>query len=215
VKLNRHIIIITLFISTYSTSCAQRIKENNMEQTDSHTSSRLEMATFGSGCFWCTEAVFERLNGVEKVVSGYSGGHVKNPTYKEVCNGTTGHAEVCRIYYDPDTISFQELLDVFWHTHDPTTLNRQGNDVGSQYRSVIFYSNEEEKRIAEESKREVNASGIFMEPIVTEISPLVNFFEAEDYHQDYFDNNSSQPYCTFVIAPKVKKLQSKYSDKLK
>jgi peptide-methionine (S)-S-oxide reductase len=186
-----------------------------MGKQDLQIISKPEIATFGSGCFWCTEAVFERLKGVEKVVSGYSGGHIKNPSYKEVCTGTTGHAEVCQVYYDPDTISYQELLDVFWHTHDPTTINRQGNDVGSQYRSVIFYADEEQKRIAEELKREIDNSGTYKDPIVTEISPLVNFYEAEGYHQDYFENNSDQPYCSFVIAPKVKKFNAKFSDKLR
>lgn len=179
------------------------------------TGNKDTIATFGSGCFWCTEAVFERLGGVEKVISGYSGGEVKNPSYKEITTGRTGHAEVCQIHFDPDIISYDELLDVFWHTHDPTTLNRQGNDYGSQYRSVIFYHSEEQKRRAELSRSAMNASGSFSDPIVTEIIVFDNFHIAENYHQDYFDNNPSQPYCTFVVKPKVDKFKAKYQDKLK
>jgi peptide-methionine (S)-S-oxide reductase len=175
----------------------------------------LEIATFGAGCFWCTEAVYERLNGVEKVISGYSGGHVKNPSYKEVCTGTTGHAEVTQVYFNPEIISYEELLDVFWQTHDPTTLNRQGNDIGTQYRSVIFYSNERQKKASEESKRNIDMSGTFKDRVVTEISPLINFYEAEDYHQDYFKNNPNQPYCSVIIAPKIKKFTAKYQDKFR
>ena len=173
------------------------------------------IATFGSGCFWCTEAVFERLEGVEKVINGFSGGNIKNPGYKEISTGRTGHAEVCQIYYDPEVVSFEELLDVFWHTHDPTTLNRQGNDVGTQYRSVIFYHSEEQKRLAEKSLAAMSVSGTFADPIVTEIAEFSDFFEAEAYHQDYFRNNPNQPYCTFVVKPKVDKFKAKYQDKLK
>ena len=173
------------------------------------------IATFGSGCFWCTEAVFEGLEGVEKVISGFSGGEVRNPSYREISTGRTGHAEVCQIHYNPDVISFGELLDVFWHTHDPTTLNRQGNDVGSQYRSVVFYHSQEQKRLAEESMAEMNASGTFSDPIVTEISEFMGFYPAEDYHQDYFRNNPNQPYCTFIVKPKVEKFRAIYQDKLK
>ncbi|MFC2098236.1 peptide-methionine (S)-S-oxide reductase MsrA [Bacteroidota bacterium] len=173
------------------------------------------IATFGSGCFWCTEAVFERLEGVEKVVSGYSGGTVKNPSYKEISKGKTGHAEVCQIHYDPDIIGYDELLDVFWSTHDPTTLNRQGADVGTQYRSVIFYHSEEQKRMAEESLAAMENSGTYKDPIVTEVTGFTSFYEAEDYHQDYFLNNPNQPYCTFVVKPKVDKFKAKYQDKLK
>jgi peptide-methionine (S)-S-oxide reductase len=173
------------------------------------------IATFGSGCFWCTEAVFERLKGVEKVVSGYAGGHVKNPSYKEVTTGRTGHAEVCQIYFDPSVISYEELLEVFWHTHDPTTLNRQGNDRGPQYRSVIFYHDADQQRKAEASKRDMDASGAFNDPIVTEVTAMDVFYEAEGYHQDFFANNPNQPYCTFVVKPKVEKFTAKYQDKLK
>ncbi len=175
----------------------------------------METATFGAGCFWCVEAVFLNLKGVESVISGYSGGHIKNPAYREVCNGNTGHAEVAQITYDPEVISFTELLEVFWQTHDPTTLNRQGNDVGTQYRSAIFYHNEEQKKLAEKFKKELDASDAFDAPIVTEISPLINFYEAEDYHQNYFNNNPSQPYCAMLIRPKVDKFKKVFKDKLK
>lgn len=184
-------------------------KGNSMENSNK------ESATFGAGCFWCVEAVFERLNGVEKVISGYSGGTVPNPTYEEVCNGTTGHAEVCQIIYDPQKISYKELLEVFWSTHDPTTLNRQGNDVGTQYRSAIFYHNEEQKKLAEEYKRKLTEAKIFDNPIVTEITKLNKFYEAEKYHQDYYNNNKYQPYCMFVITPKLEKFKKVFQEKLK
>ncbi len=172
-------------------------------------------ATFGSGCFWCTEAFFENLKGVQSVVAGYSGGFVKNPGYREVCSGRTGHAEVTRIVFDPAIISYAELLEVFWATHDPTTLNRQGNDSGTQYRSAIFYHNEEQKRIAEASKEAATDSGTWQDPIVTEISPLVNWYAAEDYHQDYYANNPEQPYCAFLIRPKMDKFKKTFAEKLK
>lgn len=175
----------------------------------------LEKATFGSGCFWCTEAIFENLNGVTSVVSGYAGGHVDNPTYEEVCTGTTGHAEVTQITYDPKIITYDELLEVFWKTHDPTTLNRQGNDVGPQYRSVIFYHNEEQKALAEKYKDELNKSGAWDNPIVTEITAYTNFYPAEKYHQNYYENNPNQGYCAFVIAPKLEKFKKVFNDKLK
>jgi peptide-methionine (S)-S-oxide reductase len=176
---------------------------------------KYKTATFGSGCFWCTEAVFQRLKGVEKVVPGYSGGSREKPSYEQVCSGATGHAEVEQITYDPNIISFDELLEVFWQTHDPTTLNRQGNDIGTQYRSVIFYHDDEQRRLAEEYKKKLDAAGIFNNPIVTEISPLKNFYKAEDYHQNYYNNNSSQPYCSFVITPKVEKLKNAFKSRLK
>ena len=174
-----------------------------------------ETATFGAGCFWCVEAVFQQLKGVKKVVSGYTGGSTANPNYREICTGETGHAEVIQIEYEPDVISFKELLDVFWHTHDPTTLNRQGNDTGTQYRSVIFYHSESQKNIAEESKSEMDKSGIWNDPIVTEITSIDVFYPAEDYHQNYFQLNPNQPYCQFVIHPKMKKFTKDYKDKLK
>jgi peptide-methionine (S)-S-oxide reductase len=176
---------------------------------------RLAKTTFGGGCFWCTEAFFLRLQGVESVISGYSGGHVKNPTYREVCNGETGHAEVIQITYNPQLVSFDELLEVFWKTHDPTTLNRQGNDYGPQYRSVVFYHDEEQRKIAEEYKEKLDASGAFRAPIVTEISPFTEFYAAEDYHQQYFDLNPDQMYCRMVIGPKLEKFRKVFKDKLK
>lgn len=175
----------------------------------------MEEATFGAGCFWCIEAVFQRLDGVVSVISGYAGGKTKNPTYREICSGLTGHAEVARIVFDPSIVSFKTLLEIFWQTHDPTTLNRQGADVGTQYRSVIFYHDKIQQQLAQTQKETLDNSGIFDQPIVTEISPLPEFFEAEDYHQNYYNNNSAQPYCSFVIAPKVKKLKSLFAEKLK
>lgn len=175
----------------------------------------IEKTTFGSGCFWCSEAMFQRLNGVVSVQSGYSGGMVENPTYEAVCTGTTGHAEVVRISFDTEKISFDELLEVFWKTHDPTTLNRQGDDVGTQYRSVIFFENEKQQQIAESYKSRLEEEGVWPDPIVTEISALVNFFAAEDYHEDYFNKNGSESYCSFVIAPKIKKFKKVFSERLK
>jgi peptide-methionine (S)-S-oxide reductase len=166
-----------------------------------------EVAVFGSGCFWCTEAVFERVPGVRRVISGYTGGHVPNPTYKQICEGNTGHAEVTRIEFDPAKVSFEQLLEVFFDSHDPTTLNRQGADEGPQYRSAIFYVNDEQQRVAARAK--IAAQAHFDDPIVTEITLLGKFYEAEDYHQDYFKNNPNAGYCAFVIKPKVKKLQQK------
>lgn len=174
---------------------------------------QFEMATFGGGCFWCTEAVFQRLKGVEKVVSGYAGGHVPNPSYRAVCNGTTGHAEVVQVTYDPAEISYQELLEVFFSTHDPTTLNRQGNDVGTQYRSIILYHDDRQREIAERVKEE--AAALYRDPIVTQIVPLDTFYPAEDYHQDYFNSNPYQPYCQVVINPKVNKFRKQFAEKLR
>jgi len=172
-------------------------------------------ATFAGGCFWCTEAVFLQLKGVQKVVSGYSGGTTKNPTYQQVCDETTGHAEVIQITYDPAVITFSELLEVFWQTHDPTTKNRQGNDYGTQYRSAIFYHNDEQRRLAEEFKKKLDASGAFRAPIVTEITPFTELYPAEDYHQNYFARNPRQAYCAAVIPPKLDKLKKVFADKLK
>ena len=175
----------------------------------------LETATLAGGCFWCVEAVFDDLNGVEDVVSGYSGGHTDNPTYRQVCDGNTGHAEVIQIRFDPSLISFKEILQVFFSVHDPTTLNRQGNDIGTQYRSAIFYHNDEQKRVAEETIREIEDEGIWDAPIVTEVVPFEKFWPAEDYHQEYFANNASQPYCTAVVAPKVAKFRQRFVSRLK
>lgn len=181
---------------------------------DKIMSTNFDTAVFGSGCFWCTEAIFEELKGVQSVEAGYSGGTVSNPTYQEVCTGNTGHAEVARILFDPNVISYSDLLEVFWTTHDPTTLNRQGADVGEQYRSVIFYLNDSQKVAAETSKKEV-APQIWDDPIVTAIEPLKNFYIAEDYHQEYYNNNKEQSYCKFVINPKLEKFRKKFKDKLK
>jgi peptide-methionine (S)-S-oxide reductase len=175
----------------------------------------MKVATFGGGCFWCTEAVFQRLQGVQKVVSGYSGGHVENPTYEQVCSKKTGHVEVIQVTYDPARVKFEELLEVFWKTHDPTTKDRQGNDVGPQYRSVVFYHDEEQREKAEFYKKKLDAAGIFRSPIVTEIKPIINFYPAEDYHQNYFNQNPANPYCQFVVASKVKKFKEIFGDKAK
>jgi len=174
-----------------------------------------EVATLGGGCFWCTEAVFQKLNGVEQVQSGFSGGHVEAPSYKDVVTGTTGHAEVIHILFDPAAISYGELLDVFFETHDPTTLNRQGADVGPQYRSAVFYHNEIQRSQAVEKVAELEKSNVFSQPIVTEITEFANFYEAEDYHTNYFELNGNQPYCQFVIRPKVDKFQKQFKGKLK
>ncbi len=176
---------------------------------------KTELATFGEGCFWCSEAVFERVKGVKEVVSGYSGGNVPHPSYKQVCTGLTGHAEVVQITFDPSVISFADLLEIFWKTHDPTTLNRQGPDIGTQYRSVIFYHNDEQRKIAEAYKQQLNESKEFKKPIVTEISPFKAFYPAERYHQDYYELNRRQPYCTYHISPKVRKFNRLFKDKLK
>lgn len=174
-----------------------------------------DTATFGAGCFWCVEAVFEQLDGVLKVTSGYSGGHVVNPTYEQVCEKNTGHVEVAQIIFDPSKISYDELLEVFWQTHDPTTVDRQGNDAGPQYRSVIFYNSQEQKEKAEHYKAELDKSGAWSKPIVTSIEPLKNFYPAENYHQNYYVNNTSQPYCYYVIRPKMEKFEKVFKDKLK
>ncbi|MEW6655032.1 MAG: peptide-methionine (S)-S-oxide reductase MsrA [Bacteroidota bacterium] len=177
--------------------------------------SNYSTATFGSGCFWCTEAIFARLKGVAKVESGYSGGTVPNPTYDAVSTGKTGHAECTQIYFDPSVISYIQLLEVFFKTHDPTTLNRQGADIGTQYRSVIFYHNDEQMQLAERAKKDLNDAKIWDNPIVTEISELHKFYKAEDYHQDYYENNTNQGYCAFVIAPKIEKFEKVFKDFLK
>ena len=175
----------------------------------------LEIAVFGGGCFWCLEAVFQRLPGVKSVESGYMGGRVENPTYRQVCGGHTGHAEVVRVTFDPSRLSYPDLLAVFFATHDPTTLNRQGNDVGTQYRSVIFYNSEEQRRQAEQAIAELTAEHEFAAPIVTAIEPAATFFVAEDYHQNYYNENSEQPYCRFIITPKLDKFRKAFAEKLK
>jgi peptide-methionine (S)-S-oxide reductase len=198
-------------------SCAEH-KSQTMDITDERmnvSGQNNDTATFATGCFWCTEAIFQRMKGVKKVTSGYSGGNIPNPTYEEVCTGSTGHAECCRVIYDPAVVSFDELLEVFWKTHDPTTLNRQGNDVGTQYRSAVFYHTEEQKEKAEHYKKALDSSGAFNSPIVTVIEPIKNFYSAENYHQDYFNSNPGNTYCRFVIVPKVEKFQKVFKDKLK
>jgi peptide-methionine (S)-S-oxide reductase len=185
---------------------------NNMSNTDTLTH---DTATFGAGCFWCVEAIFQQLNGVYKVESGYSGGTVLNPTYKQVCTGNTGHAEVCQIYYNPQLISFDDLLEVFWQTHDPTTLNRQGADYGTQYRSVVFYHNNYQMERATYFKNKLNEEKAYPNPLVTEISPFTVFYKAEGYHQNYFNENGGEPYCSLVIQPKVDKFKKAFADKIK
>jgi len=211
-----------LFISAISfaglSSCAQKDNSNKLKKENTVTTTsnaHLDTATFGTGCFWCTEAVFQELEGVEKVTSGYSGGTVPNPTYEQVCSKTTGHAECLNIMYDPAKISFDELLEVFWQVHDPTTLNRQGADVGTQYRSVVFYHNEEQRAKTAKYKAELDKSGAFANPIVTTLEPFKVFYPAEDYHQNYYRNNGGQGYCQFVIRPKVEKFEKVFKNKLK
>lgn len=175
----------------------------------------MEKATLAGGCFWCTEAIFKRLKGVSSVIPGYSGGQIENPTYQEVALGKTNHAETIQITFDPKIISFEKLLEVFWHLHDPTTLNRQGADVGTQYRSVIFYHNDQQKKIAEESKKQVEKSGLYHDHIITQIIPFKAFYKAEDYHQNYYERNSYQPYCKIVINPKIQKLYKDFKEEIK
>lgn len=186
-----------------------------LSMTTSAQSSKNEIITLGGGCFWCTEAIYKELKGVVDVTSGYAGGEIVNPSYKEVCTGRTGHAEVIEVEFDPTIITLSEILEVFFATHDPTTLNRQGADVGTQYRSVIFYRNETQQKIAETIVDELNRENIFGKPVVTEISPWINFFAAEDYHQDYYENNPDQGYCQFVIVPKLEKFRKIFKDQLK
>ncbi len=203
---NKSVLVIAIIFLSLNLS-AQKNKK--------HMNDNLSTATFGNGCFWCTEAIFQRLKGVEKVISGYTGGTVKNPSYKEVCNGTTGHAEVIQISYDSKIISYRELLDVFFYTHDPTTLNRQGADVGTQYRSAIFYHNSSQKKDTEIIIAQLEAEGVYNHKIVTEIMPFEVYYEAGNYHQNYYNNNKNQGYCRAVINPKLDKFVKKYSKKLK
>ncbi len=207
-----HKIILILPLTISLSNCqGKEIKDKIMVGE----SSNLKVATFGSGCFWCTEAIFERVNGVVDVMSGYSGGTVENPSYKQVTTGTTGHAECTQIKYDPTIITYDELLEIFWKTHDPTTPNRQGNDIGPQYRSIIFYHDEEQKQLAEFYKQKLEEEKIWQNPIVTEIVEFKKFYPAEDYHQDYYERNPYQGYCAFVITPKVEKFEKIFKDKLK
>ncbi len=217
-----------LFVSIISmaglSSCAQKDNSTKAKKdsksmtslnTDNSTKPTMDTATFGTGCFWCTEAIFQQLEGVEKVTSGYSGGTVVNPTYEQIGSKTTGHAECLNIIYDSSKISFDELLEVFWQVHDPTTLNKQGADVGPQYRSVVFYHNEEQKAKVAKYKAELDKSGSWDNPIVTALEPFDIFYPAEAYHQNYYNNNTSQGYCQFVIRPKLEKFEKVFKDKLK
>jgi peptide-methionine (S)-S-oxide reductase len=180
-----------------------------------NNNNQMEIATLANGCFWCTEAIFKKIKGVKSILPGYAGGTVKNPSYNQVCTGSTGHAESIQIKFDPTVISFEKILDIFWHTHDPTTLNRQGNDIGTQYRSAIFYHNEKQKEIAEKSKKGLEEEHVYKDSIVTEISPFKNFYVAEDYYKDYYENHKDNPYCNFVIDPKLDKLLQKYRNEVK
>jgi peptide-methionine (S)-S-oxide reductase len=188
--------------------------ETKTEQHMIISENDLEIATLGGGCFWCIEAIYSEIKGVQSVTSGYSGGHVKNPSYRDVTSGRTGHAEVIQLKFDPTVISYRQILEVFFHLHDPTTLNRQGADVGTQYRSVIYFHDENQEKIAREVFAEIDSSDLWNDPLVTEIAPLAEFYIAEDYHQDYYANNPNQPYCTYVIGPKMQKLRSLFKDKL-
>jgi peptide-methionine (S)-S-oxide reductase len=207
-------IVVFLACSIALLSCAKSSAQKSVDNFNT-ANMKTETATFGNGCFWCTEAIFQDLEGVESAVSGYSGGQTENPTYEQVCSGKTGHAEVLQITYNPEKISYEELLKVFWETHDPTTLNRQGNDVGTQYRSAIFYHDDKQKELAEKYKAQLGASGTWADPIVTEIVPFEKFYKAERYHQNYYKENPNQGYCAFVVRPKVEKFQAKYKDMLK
>lgn len=207
---------ITMLFSVSFASCG--LRENspvNTAKINNMTKIKTDTATFGAGCFWCVEAVFQQLNGVLKVTSGYSGGHVVNPTYEQVCAKNTGHVEVTRIVYDPTIISYDELLEVFWKTHDPTTPDEQGNDVGPQYRSAIFYHDDQQKNTAQHYKDELITSAAWSKPIVTTVEPLKNFYEAEDYHQNYYNQNGGQMYCRYVIQPKLEKFEKVFKNKLK
>jgi len=209
--------ILSFLIIVFSTSgCSKGNNEDKifMEGKMIDTST-YKIATFGAGCFWCTEAVFQRLNGVVKVENGYSGGFIPNPSYEDVCTGKTGHAEVTQIFFDPSIISFTELLHIFFKTHNPTTLNKQGADVGTQYRSVIFYHDKEQEKISEKIKQKLESEKIWPDPIVTKISSFEKFYKAENYHQNYYNNNSEQSYCSFVITPKLEKFENVFKDKLK
>ncbi len=206
-----------VLLTTVTGACSADRKNAHAHPQEENlmTTAHTDTATFGAGCFWCVEAVFQQLDGVLSVTSGYAGGTVPNPTYEAVCSGKTGHAEVAQIVYDPAKISYEKLLEVFWTAHDPTTMNRQGADVGTQYRSAIFTHNEKQKELAETYRARLDSSGAFDAPIVTEIAPLRAFYRAEDYHQNYYDENPNKPYCAFVIAPKVEKIRSVFRNLLK
>ena len=213
---SKYFFLINLLASISVASCTQlESSPYRAANLKSMSSQKTDTATFGAGCFWCVEAVFQQLDGVLKVTSGYSGGNIPNPTYEQVCTKKTGYVEVCQIIYDPQKITFDELLEVFWKTHDPTTPDQQGNDKGPQYRSVIFYHNAEQKKLAENYKRDLNKSGAWSNPVITGIEPLKNYYDAEDYHQNYYNSNPGQLYCRYVIQPKLEKFQKVFKNKLK
>ncbi len=207
--------ILTFLIITTFWGCDFKLSSYNNDHKTMENTANKDTATFGGGCFWCVEAIYQQIEGVISVTSGYEGGTTKNPSYKEVCSGKTGHAEVCEIVFDTTKISYTDLLEVFWSVHDPTTLNQQGGDVGTQYRSVIFYHNRQQMLLAETYKQKLNISGVFNKPIVTEISPIEIFYKAENYHQNYYNLNSNESYCTVVIVPKLDKFKEVFKDKLK
>ena len=208
-------VLLLLQCTQYTGKEVDEKTKNNTTEMDDETALNTDTITLGAGCVWCVEAIFEQLEGVKTVESGYSGGFVKNPAYREVCNGTTGHAEVCQLVYNPNVVSVEEILEVFFQTHDPTTLNRQGADVGTQYRSAIFYHNEKQRETAESIKTELEQAGVWVSPIVTEITEYSTFYIADDYHQEYFENNKDAPYCRAVIQPKVDKFQKVFKDRIK
>ncbi len=207
--------IVSLFLATvfFMSACSQTQQKPTMAEIKN--TNAYDTATFGAGCFWCVEAVFQQIKGVVKVSSGYMGGEIKNPSYKDVCSGSTGHVEVCQITYDPKETTYKDLLEAFWQTHDPTTYNRQGNDLGTQYRSVVFYYSDEQKKLAEKYKKELDISGAFEKPIITAIEPSSAFYIAEEYHQNYYNQNSDAPYCSFMIKPKIEKFKKAFHDRLK
>lgn len=212
------ILVLTIFSTVILQGCQESKNENeikNKKNMSEVQNKNLTTATFASGCFWCTEAIFERVKGVYSIESGYTGGTIENPSYQQVSNGNTNHAEAIQLMFDSTEITYDELLEIFWKTHDPTTLNKQGADTGTQYRSVVFYHNEEQKRKAEFYKNELNKAGLWKDPIVTEIVPFNKFYKAEDYHQDYYENNPNQGYCAYVITPKVEKFEKIFKSKLK
>jgi peptide-methionine (S)-S-oxide reductase len=212
-RTKKYLVFIT--VCFFLVPACQSMTGNKTDAMESISQANCDTVTLGAGCFWCVEAIYQELKGVISVTSGYSGGTVKNPSYREVCSGSTGHAEVCQLVYDTQQISFDEILEVFWQIHNPTTLNRQGNDMGTQYRSVIFYHNPEQKNKAEQYINKMNAAKVFDDPVVTEIAPFHVFYKAEDYHQEYFNKNPNQPYCQLVIRPKVEKFHKLFESKLK
>ena len=215
--LQRRILLLSnIFTALLLASCAQQPPSSTLNNTNINSmTGKTDTATFGAGCFWCVEAVFQQLDGVLKVTSGYSGGHIVNPTYEQVCSKTSGHVEVAQVVYDPSKVTYEELLEVFWKTHDPTTVDQQGNDHGPQYRSAIFYHDEEQKKLATQYKELLDKSGAWSKPIVTTVEPLKNFYSAENYHQNYYTTNPDQMYCRYVIQPKVDKFQKVFKERLK